>query len=125
LEGRSKKTTGYKARRWSYHPQFQGHEIANLPSHAIVKMGICQTPEGRQIFSNMTVLENPRLGAYYRPADHSRKEMSLVFSLFPLLLDRLNQKARSLSGEEQQMFCIGRALMGAPELMLLDEPSLG
>lgn len=105
--------------------QFQDQDITNLSSQAIVKLGLCQAPEGRQIFSNMTVHENLRLGAYYRPHSEVVEDIKYVLSLFPALAERLKQNAGSLSGGEQQMLCIGRALMGRPKLMLMDEPSLG
>lgn len=105
--------------------RFQGRDIANQPSHAIVAQGLCQAPEGRQIFSSMTVEENLRMGGVNLPASEVKPEMAAIFDLFPVLSDRLKQKAGSLSGGEQQMLCIGRALMGRPTLLLLDEPSLG
>jgi branched-chain amino acid transport system ATP-binding protein len=105
--------------------EFMGKEITNLPSHVTVKLGLCQAPEGRQMFSNMTVLENLKIGGYYRRPEELKKDMDVVYSLFPVLSERLAQKAGSLSGGEQQMLCIGRALMGGPKLMLMDEPSLG
>lgn len=104
---------------------FQDQNITNWSSQAIVKQGICQAPEGRQIFSNMTVHENLRLGAYYRSRSEIDKDMDFITSLFPTLAERKHQNAGSLSGGEQQMLCIGRALMGRPKLLLLDEPSLG
>lgn len=105
--------------------RFQGRDIANQPSHTIVAQGLCQAPEGRQIFSSMTVEENLRMGGVNLPASEVKPEMAAIFDLFPVLADRLKQKAGSLSGGEQQMLCIGRALMGRPTLLLLDEPSLG
>lgn len=100
---------------------FNGEEIANAPSHIIVGKGLLQAPEGRQIFSNMSVRENLVLGG----GDLKAGELERVLDLFPLLRDRLSQIAGSLSGGEQQMLCIGRALMRRPKLLLLDEPSLG
>jgi branched-chain amino acid transport system ATP-binding protein len=87
--------------------------------------GICQAPEGRQIFSNMTVEENLNLGAFHQDKKHYKDDIEYVFDLFPILKERLQQQAGAMSGGEQQMLCIGRALMGRPKLLLLDEPSLG
>lgn len=104
---------------------FRGTPIANLPSHSIVRLGLAQAPEGRMIFSNMTVRENLVLGAGMLPASEFAGQLAYVLSLFPVLAERLRQNAGSLSGGEQQMLCIGRALMPKPKLLLLDEPSLG
>ena len=103
-----------------------GEEIQNLPPQEIVGLGICQSPEGRKCFQRMTVRENLELGAYLR-RDHSQIQTDLkrVFELFPRLDERQSQKAGTMSGGEQQMLAIGRAMMGAPKVLLLDEPSMG
>ncbi|SNY92881.1 branched-chain amino acid transport system ATP-binding protein [Cohaesibacter sp. ES.047] len=99
----------------------EGKVISKLKSNEIVDQGIMQAPEGRQIFSNMTVLENLLIGA----GPIGKQELDHVLTLFPVLKERLKQQAGSMSGGEQQMLCIGRALMRKPKVLLLDEPSLG
>jgi len=104
----------------------EGQRIDGVPAHRIVGMGIGQAPEGRWIFSKLTVLENLQMGAFVR-ADKAeiQEDFDHVFALFPRLKERLNQKGGTLSGGEQQMLAIGRALMGHPRLMMMDEPSMG
>ena len=100
--------------------------IERLKPHQIVRLGICHVPEGRQIFSNLTVRENLMLGAYQRSArEEIAADLDRCYSLFPVLAERREQRSGTLSGGEQQMLAIGRALMARPKLLLLDEPSLG
>jgi branched-chain amino acid transport system ATP-binding protein len=106
--------------------RFQGRDITTTPPHEIVKRGIAQSPEGRRLFPRMSVTENLEMGAFQR-SDRSeiKSDMDRVFELFPRLQERRHQKAGTMSGGEQQMCAIGRALMARPKLLLLDEPSLG
>jgi branched-chain amino acid transport system ATP-binding protein len=105
---------------------FQGRDITNTPPHVVVKMGIAQSPEGRRLFPRMSVLENLEMGAFQRE-DRStfQEDLDRVFELFPRLHERRTQKAGTMSGGEQQMCAMGRALMARPKLLLLDEPSMG
>ena len=106
--------------------RFLGDEITGVPPHEIVKRGISQVPEGRRVFANMTVLENLEMGAYTRSDGKAiAEEIEHVFQRFPRLFERKKQLAKTLSGGEQQMLAMGRALMSKPKLMLLDEPSMG
>lgn len=105
---------------------FEGRSLRSLPGHAIARLGISMCPEGRQVFGEMSVLENLRMGAYSRRrAGGWQKDIDEMQSLFPVLRERIGQKAATLSGGEQEMLAIARALMARPRLCILDEPSLG
>lgn len=108
--------------------RFAGRSITGLPAHRIVELGLCQSPEGRGVFPGMTVMDNLEMGAYVRSrrsGGTSRSDLDRVFALFPRLAERRNQSGGTLSGGEQQMLAIGRALMARPRMVLLDEPSMG
>jgi branched-chain amino acid transport system ATP-binding protein len=102
-----------------------GQDITRLPTHEIVRRGVAQAPEGRRLFAFMTVVENLQMGASTADPRHFEEDLERVFSLYPILRERRNQRGGTLSGGEQQMLAIGRALMSRPRLLLLDEPSLG
>jgi branched-chain amino acid transport system ATP-binding protein len=125
------KTTTLKTIIGTLHPlrgtiTFGGQRIEAMSTDRIVRLGVAQAPEGRRIFPRMTVFENLELGAFARTdAEGIRQDLERVFGLFPRLRERLTQKGGTLSGGEQQMLAIGRALMGRPTVLLLDEPSMG
>ena len=106
--------------------RYDGHDIARLPAHKIVSRGLCHVPEGRMVFANLTVKENLRMGAYLqKDRKWIAEQTDYVFGLFPRLKERESQAAGTLSGGEQQMLAIGRALLSKPQFLMLDEPSLG
>jgi branched-chain amino acid transport system ATP-binding protein len=104
---------------------FAGEDITHLPTHEIVRRGVAQVPEGRRIFPRMSVFENLQMGATLADPTHFQHDLERVFAMFPRLAERREQRGGTLSGGEQQMLAIGRALMSRPRLLLLDEPSLG
>lgn len=104
---------------------FMGQNLAKVPPHKIVERGLAQVPEGRRIFLQMSVQENLEMGAYTKPSSGIADDLSMVYELFPRLKERFRQVAGTLSGGEQQMLAMGRALMSRPQLLMLDEPSMG
>lgn len=124
------KTTALKTIAGLLRPQqgrieLEGRDITRMPAHKIVRLGVSLSPEGRRIFPELTVRENLEMGAFTRPPAEIREDTEKVFDLFPRLKDRQAQRGGTLSGGEQQMLAIGRAMMSRPTLLLLDEPSLG
>ena len=124
------KTTTLKTISGLLHPakgsvRFDGRDVSHTPPHRIVRDGIAHAPEGRRIFSRLTVLENLQMGGYTRSGHEVAENVAHIYSLFPRLAERAGQKGGTLSGGEQQMLAIGRALMTRPKVLLLDEPSLG
>ncbi|MDA8238310.1 MAG: ABC transporter ATP-binding protein [Chloroflexi bacterium] len=124
------KTTTLRTISGLLHPrtgtvEFEGRDISHVAAHEVVRLGIGQAPEGRRIFSRLTVVENLLMGGFTRSAAENHEQVEHVYALFPRLRERAGQKGGTLSGGEQQMLAIGRALMGRPRVLLLDEPSLG
>jgi branched-chain amino acid transport system ATP-binding protein len=124
------KTTTLKTISGLLHPRLgsvrlEGHDVSHVASHKLVQLGVGHAPEGRRIFSRLTVLENLQMGGYTRTSAEVREDTTHVFELFPRLEERASQRGGTLSGGEQQMLAIGRALMTRPRVLLLDEPSLG
>jgi branched-chain amino acid transport system ATP-binding protein len=105
--------------------RLSGREIQSLPAHEVVKLGVAHSPEGRRVFSRMSVYENLQMGAFSRRGASIEEDVTRVYDLFPRLRERRTQKAGTMSGGEQQMLAIGRALMARPSVLLLDEPSMG
>ncbi|MFZ5586244.1 MAG: ABC transporter ATP-binding protein [Thermodesulfobacteriota bacterium] len=106
--------------------RYQGRDVAGRPAHRLARQGLILVPEGRRVFANLSVEENLILGGYCRPWDQAqRRDLARVYATFPRLQERRGQKAGTLSGGEQQMLALGRALMGQPKLLMMDEPSLG